>query len=93
MLGLFLFGGEVLRGFGFTMVVGILVGTYSTIYIAGPLVVWWNEFSLRKQQPAAGAGGPLRRDRRHSGAALQGFESVNGNPRAPTPASKPGGSG
>ena len=36
VLGLFLFGGEVLRGFGFTMVVGILVGTYSTIYIASP---------------------------------------------------------
>jgi preprotein translocase subunit SecF len=41
VLGLFLFGGEVLRGFGFTMVVGILVGTYSTIYIASPIVVWW----------------------------------------------------
>ena len=40
VLGLFLFGGEVLRGFGFTMVVGILVGTYSTIYIASPIVVW-----------------------------------------------------
>ena len=36
VLGLFLFGGEVLRGFGFTMVVGILVGTYSTIFIAEP---------------------------------------------------------
>jgi preprotein translocase subunit SecF len=43
VLGLFLFGGEVLRGFGFTMVVGILVGTYSTLYIASPIVVWWNE--------------------------------------------------
>ena len=43
VLGLFLFGGEVLRGFGFTMVVGILVGTYSTIYIASPIVVWWSE--------------------------------------------------
>jgi preprotein translocase subunit SecF len=41
VLGLYLFGGEVLRGFGFTMVVGILVGTYSTIYIASPLVAWW----------------------------------------------------
>jgi preprotein translocase subunit SecF len=41
VLGLFLFGGEVLRGFGFTMVVGILVGTYSTLFIAVPLVSWW----------------------------------------------------
>ena len=41
VLALFLFGGEVLRGFGFTMVIGVLVGTYSTIYIASPLVAWW----------------------------------------------------
>ncbi len=41
VLGLSLFGGEVLRGFGFTMVVGILVGTYSTLFIAVPLVNWW----------------------------------------------------
>jgi preprotein translocase subunit SecF len=40
VLGLYLFGGEVLKGFGFTMVFGIIVGTYSTIYIASPLVVW-----------------------------------------------------
>jgi preprotein translocase subunit SecF len=53
VLGLYLFGGEVLRGFGFAMVVGILVGTYSTIYIASPLVVWWNEFRGRRRQPAA----------------------------------------
>ena len=41
VLGLYLFGGEVLRGFGFAMVVGIVAGTYSTVYIASPLVVWW----------------------------------------------------
>lgn len=41
VLGLYLFGGEVLRSFAFTMVVGIIVGTYSTIYIASPIVVWW----------------------------------------------------
>jgi preprotein translocase subunit SecF len=41
VLGLYLFGGEVLRGFGFTMVAGIIVGTYSTVFIASPLVAWW----------------------------------------------------
>jgi preprotein translocase subunit SecF len=41
VLGLYLFGGEVLRGFGFTMVIGILVGTYSTLFIALPIVNWW----------------------------------------------------
>jgi preprotein translocase subunit SecF len=41
VMGLYLFGGEVLRGFAFTMVVGIVIGTYSTIFVAAPLVVWW----------------------------------------------------
>jgi preprotein translocase subunit SecF len=54
MLGLYLFGGEVLRGFGFTMVVGILVGTYSTIYIASPVVAWWQS-AKTKGQPAVKA--------------------------------------
>ena len=53
VLALFLFGGEVLRGFGFTMVIGILVGTYSTIYIASPLVAWWS--NRRKSAPGAAA--------------------------------------
>ena len=53
VLGLYLFGGEVLKGFGFTMVVGILVGTYSTIYIASPLVIWWQGRS--QKAPAAKA--------------------------------------
>ncbi len=55
VLGLYLFGGEVLRGFGFTMVVGILVGTYSTIYIAIPLVSWWTNFSEGRKAPVAKA--------------------------------------
>lgn len=41
MLGLFLLGGDVLRGFSFTLVVGTVVGTYSTMFIAVPLVDWW----------------------------------------------------
>lgn len=54
VLGLYIFGGEVLRGFAFAMVVGIVIGTYSTIYIASPIVVWWQ--SLRKdRRPAARA--------------------------------------
>src|SRR5262245_2007340 len=55
VLGLYLFGGEVLRGFGFTMVVGILVGTYSTVFIAVPIVVWWYESAQRKAEPAPAA--------------------------------------
>lgn len=52
VLGL-MFGGEVLRGFAFTMAVGIVVGTYSTIYIASPFVIWWTELMNKRQ----GSGG------------------------------------
>jgi preprotein translocase subunit SecF len=59
VLALFLFGGEVLRGFGFAMVVGILVGTYSTVFIASPLVAWWT--GRRGGAAAAPAGRPATR--------------------------------
>lgn len=48
VLGLYLAGGEALKSFGFTMVIGILVGTYSTIYIASPIVVAWEALTLRR---------------------------------------------
>ena len=55
VLGLFLFGGEVLRGFGLAMVVGIIVGTYSTLFIAVPLVNWWYGRQERAGAPAKAA--------------------------------------
>src|SRR5690606_23874140 len=39
VLVLFIFGGEVLRGFSFALLIGIVVGSYSSIYIATPLVI------------------------------------------------------
>ncbi|MGA7794898.1 MAG: protein translocase subunit SecF [Candidatus Acidiferrales bacterium] len=44
VLVLFLMGGQVLRAFSFALVVGILVGTYSSFGIAAPLVVAWNNW-------------------------------------------------
>jgi preprotein translocase subunit SecF len=44
VLVLFLMGGQVLRAFSFALVVGILVGTYSSFGIAAPLVVAWSEW-------------------------------------------------
>jgi preprotein translocase subunit SecF len=40
-LALFFFGGEVLHGFAFTMIVGIITGTYSSVFIAAAIVVIW----------------------------------------------------
>jgi preprotein translocase subunit SecF len=44
VLVLFVMGGQVLRAFSFALVVGILVGTYSSFGIAAPLVVAWNQW-------------------------------------------------
>lgn len=45
VLVLYLMGGEVLRAFSFAMVVGVVVGTYSSFGIAAPIVVAWNKYS------------------------------------------------
>jgi len=54
-LMLFLFGGDVIHGFAFIMLVGIVVGTYSSIYIASPFALMWEEWfgSARKAKAAA----------------------------------------
>lgn len=44
---IFLFGGEVLRDFSFTLLIGIVSGIYSTIYIAAPLVIFWHDKRAR----------------------------------------------
>jgi preprotein translocase subunit SecF len=53
VLVLFLMGGQVLRAFSFALVVGILVGTYSSFGIAAPLVVGWNNWRGGDTQGAA----------------------------------------
>jgi preprotein translocase subunit SecF len=54
VLVLFLMGGQVLRAFAFALVVGIVIGTYSSFGIAAPLVVAWNRW--RGQRAVAGSG-------------------------------------
>jgi SecD/SecF fusion protein len=39
---LFLFGGSVLKDFAFAILIGVVVGTYSSIFIASPIVLWWS---------------------------------------------------
>ena len=47
VLTLFLFGGEIINGFSFTLLIGIIVGTYSSIFVAASLLVQLN-FSILK---------------------------------------------
>jgi len=54
VLALFLFGGEVLRGFSLALVIGILIGTYSSIAIAAPILVAYQDWRMtRGQKPIA----------------------------------------
>jgi preprotein translocase subunit SecF len=47
---LFVLGGPVIHNFAFAVIVGIIVGTYSSIYIASPVVVFWESFRSRTQK-------------------------------------------
>lgn len=51
-LSLYLFGGGVINDFAFAFLIGILTGCYSSIYIAGAIVLWWH----KGERPALGAG-------------------------------------
>jgi preprotein translocase subunit SecF len=48
VLSLYLFGGEVLHGFSFALVIGILIGTYSSIAVAAPMLVAWQDYRASK---------------------------------------------
>jgi len=48
VLSLYLFGGRVLHGFSFALVVGILIGTYSSIAVAAPMLVAWQEWRAKQ---------------------------------------------
>jgi preprotein translocase subunit SecF len=72
VIALYFFGGEVLRGFAFTMIVGILTGTYSSVFIAAAIVTFWPHgrggariaSSAPATAVAAGKGAPTARQRK-----------------------------
>jgi preprotein translocase subunit SecF len=50
LLALMVFGGEVLRDFALALLVGVLAGTYSSIFVVAPIVLYWQTVSRRPQQ-------------------------------------------
>ncbi len=52
VLSLYLFGGEVLHGFSFALVIGILIGTYSSIAVAAPMLVAYQEWRAKRGKTA-----------------------------------------
>lgn len=57
---LFLFGGETLRGFSFILVIGLVAGSYSTVFIASPFVITWESWRARRAATKAPAGVPAK---------------------------------
>ena len=67
VIALFFLGGEVLNTFALTLIIGIIVGTYSSIYVAAAIVVIWNDWKKGRKlavvpapvkvEPPAGAAG------------------------------------
>jgi preprotein translocase subunit SecF len=55
VLALFLFGGEVLHGFSLALVIGIIIGTYSSIFIAAPMLVAYQQWRGNKSVPGGAA--------------------------------------
>lgn len=52
VLALFIFGGPVIHGFSFALVIGILIGTYSTIAVAAPLLLAYQDYRSGQRTPA-----------------------------------------
>ena len=60
VLALFLFGGPVLHGFSLALVIGIIIGTYSSVFVASPIVLAWHDWAdkRRKTAPAVPVSAP-----------------------------------
>lgn len=67
IVSLIIFGGEVINEFAWILFVGMIAGTYSTLWVVSSFVIWWNRMADRKSTTAAGA--------RKSARAMQNVEN------------------
>jgi preprotein translocase subunit SecF len=56
VLALFVFGGGVIHNFAFALLIGILVGTYSSIFVASPILIFWEDYRSGGQKKVAAEG-------------------------------------
>jgi preprotein translocase subunit SecF len=75
---LFFLGGEVLRGFAFVLMVGVIVGTYSTIFVASPFAIFWEWMRERRRGGGGGAQRPERAARRPASPTGKAEEQRSG---------------
>jgi preprotein translocase subunit SecF len=64
VIALFIWGGPVLHGFSFALVCGIIVGTYSSVFVASPIVLFWHNYAdkRKKRAPAPSPAATARVD-------------------------------
>jgi preprotein translocase SecF subunit len=53
VVAIVLFGGDVLRGFGLALTIGIIIGSYSSIAVASPIMLWWQYITSNRAKVAA----------------------------------------
>ena len=85
VLALLILGGDVLRGFAFVMTVGIITGTYSSIYVASPFALLWEHLFGVQGKWRKGKPGALSR-----AAGAEGRGEGRAEPREPRAEPKPG---
>lgn len=76
VLAMVLFGGEVLRGFSLALLIGVIFGTYSSVAIASPIMVWWEQRLAAADKSSATAV---------SRPAISGSRVVSASGRKPLP--------
>ncbi|MGZ8854053.1 MAG: protein translocase subunit SecF, partial [Thermoanaerobaculia bacterium] len=64
LIALILFGGNVIRGFAWILMIGVISGTYSTVTIVPAVAMWWEKLTGRKSRAVATS--PLRSDMREA---------------------------
>jgi preprotein translocase subunit SecF len=75
-LSLYLFGGQVLNGFSFGLVVGIIIGTYSSIFIASPILVFWQNMADRRNRRPRMAAAPAESRSRLAAKTVKNVKPV-----------------
>jgi preprotein translocase subunit SecF len=76
VIALFLFGGPVLHGFSFALVCGIIVGTYSSVFVASPIVLFWHNYSDARRKTAPVLATASRADAVRKGALKDSKDKV-----------------
>ncbi len=84
VVALFFLGGEVLNTFSLTLIIGIIIGTYSSIYVAAPIVVIWKDVLGRRKLAVVPPAAP-----RAAAAPAPRPTPVSPAPRPSAPASNP----